>query len=111
MMTIPRWWPLLLLIGGCATIPKGPSVLVLPGTGKAFAQFQADDSACRQFAFSQATAQQPESRSEGRQSYDLGYIQCMYGRGHKIPVSGEARYGDRQDWHSPPPPNLPSPDQ
>jgi hypothetical protein len=30
-------------VGGCATVPRGPSVKVLPGSGKTFEQFQADD--------------------------------------------------------------------
>jgi hypothetical protein len=38
------------LLGGCATVPSGPSVMVLPGAGKTFEQFQADDAVCRQFA-------------------------------------------------------------
>ncbi len=39
-----------LAIGGCAAVPRGPSVSVLPGSGKTFEQFQADDAACRQWA-------------------------------------------------------------
>lgn len=39
-----------LFLGACATVPAGPSVMVLPGTGKDFNQFQMDDSVCRQFA-------------------------------------------------------------
>jgi len=35
---------------GCATLPTGPSVRVLPGPGKPFEQFQADDAVCRQWA-------------------------------------------------------------
>ena len=43
--------PLLaLMFGACVTVPTGPSVIVLPGTGKPFEQFQADDAACREFA-------------------------------------------------------------
>lgn len=38
------------LMGGCATLPDGPSVMVLPGSGKSFEQFQVDDLACRDFA-------------------------------------------------------------
>ena len=38
------------LVAGCATVPAGPSVSVLPGRGKTFAQFQDDDVACRQWA-------------------------------------------------------------
>jgi len=41
------------LATGCATIPTGPSVMVLPGSGKAFEQFQVDDTACRQWALYQ----------------------------------------------------------
>ncbi len=37
-------------MSGCATIPAGPSVMVLPGQGKPFEQFQADDAICRQWA-------------------------------------------------------------
>jgi hypothetical protein len=40
----------LLIAGGCATIPNGPSVMVLPPPGKPFDQFQADDIACRQWS-------------------------------------------------------------
>jgi hypothetical protein len=40
----------LLLVGGCATIPTGPSVMVMPPPGKPFEQFQAEDSVCRQWA-------------------------------------------------------------
>jgi hypothetical protein len=39
-----------LLLSDCATIPTGPSVMVMPGQGKSFEAFQADDSACRQWA-------------------------------------------------------------
>lgn len=42
-----------LLLTACATVPTGPSVLVLPGTGKNFEQFQVDDGACRQWALQQ----------------------------------------------------------
>jgi len=42
-----------LLVTACATIPTGPSVMVLPGSGKAFEQFQADDAVCRQWAAQQ----------------------------------------------------------
>jgi hypothetical protein len=45
-----------LLLTGCATVPTGPSVLVLPGTMKNFEQFQADDAMCRQWALEQTGA-------------------------------------------------------
>ena len=40
----------LMVFGGCATMPTGPSVRVLPGPGIPFEQFQADDALCRQWA-------------------------------------------------------------
>jgi hypothetical protein len=43
----------LLTVAGCATIPRGPSVMALPGPGKTFEQFQADDAICRQWAAQQ----------------------------------------------------------
>ena len=33
----------LLALGACTTLPTGPSILALPGTGKSFDQFRADD--------------------------------------------------------------------
>jgi hypothetical protein len=51
-----RWLkfaPLLALmaLGACASFPTGPSQMSLPGTGKSFDQFRADDAACRQYAY------------------------------------------------------------
>jgi hypothetical protein len=42
-----------LVVAGCATLPTGPSVMVLPTSGKPFEQFQAEDAACKQWASSQ----------------------------------------------------------
>jgi len=39
-----------LILSGCATMPTGPNVTVLPGPGKPFEVFQADDAVCRQWA-------------------------------------------------------------
>jgi len=53
IMKLLRFSPLLLgvlLLGACVSMPKGPSVMVLPGTGKSFDQFRYDDVECRQFA-------------------------------------------------------------
>jgi hypothetical protein len=44
----------LMVLGGCATVPPGPSVMVLPAPGKPFEVFQSDDYACRQWALQQA---------------------------------------------------------
>ena len=38
------------ILGGCVTMPAGPSVMVLPEPGKSFEEFQSDDAICRQWA-------------------------------------------------------------
>jgi OmpA family protein len=45
--------PAALVLSACASIPTGPNVMVLPGSGKGFEQFQADDAVCRQWAAQQ----------------------------------------------------------
>ena len=42
-----------LLLGACATLPNGPGVMALPGTGKSFDEFRSNDAECRQYASSQ----------------------------------------------------------
>ena len=131
---------LVLLLASCATIPTGPSIMALPGSGKSFDQFRDDDVYCKQYALAQVegtTANQASMRSgvgtaalgtlvgaaagaafggaEGaaigagsgllggtlmgsgtsrasgdirQQRYGIGYTQCMYGKGHRVPVSG-----------------------
>ena len=49
----------LALLGGCATMPTGPTVTVYPGPGKPFEVFQADDYACRQWAQEQIGGASP----------------------------------------------------
>jgi len=53
--------PIALLLGGCTTVPSGPSVLVLPGSGKTFDQFRSDDLVCRQFAQAQLNGTTPDA--------------------------------------------------
>src|SRR3990172_7924543 len=126
-----RWTALgaVLLLGACATLPpSGPSVMVLPGSGKNFDQFRADDYECRNFASAQtgATPEQAQvdsgvksaaigtavaagagaaqsSAGAMQRRYDVSYVQCMYAKGHQIPTSG--RYeGQRRGYSAPPPP-------
>ncbi len=40
----------LLILGACASLPTGPSVMVLPSAGKSFEVFQSEDLACRNWA-------------------------------------------------------------
>src|SRR5229473_1997842 len=53
------------LLAACTTVPPGPRVMVLPGAGKSFDQFQTDDAVCRQWASQQAgtTAQAVSGQS------------------------------------------------
>lgn len=147
-----------LAVAACASIPNGPSVMVLPGTGKSFDQFRADDFDCRQFAHYQVGGKEAEQAAgesvaksaalgtvvgaaagaalggqsgaaagagtgllfgtavgagEGDMSsydlqrrYDHAFIQCMYARGHKVPVAG--RFASSTPSYAPPPP-PPSP--
>ncbi len=39
-----------LSLAACTSMPSGPNVLVLPGSGKNFNQFRGEDFQCRQFA-------------------------------------------------------------
>jgi len=45
---------LLLVLAGCATVPTGPSVMVLPAPGKSFGEFQAEDANCKWWASQQS---------------------------------------------------------
>src|SRR6266511_1415052 len=115
-----RWIGLLILVpflGACATVPAGPSVMVLPGSGKSFEQFQADDAMCRQWAYQQTGTTPGEAAgASGAQSagyhvqrrYDIAYQQCMYAKGNQIP--GVARtYRGGVPPPPPPPPASGSP--
>ncbi len=55
MFNIHRLLALLVvsLLTACASIPSGPSVMALPGSGKNFDQFRNDDYQCKQFAYEQ----------------------------------------------------------
>jgi len=101
------------VLSACATMPSSPSILVLPGTGQSYDQFHNDDLMCRRLAYEQIanSPEEPDSKEEGQQDYDIGYIQCMYSKKHRVPVPGGLTYGSQQEWHAPPPPNLPAPPQ
>jgi hypothetical protein len=76
-----------LVLAGCAS--TGPRVLALPGSGKTLDQFHADDGACREWA---------GRASSDRRGYDMAYLQCMYAKGNRIPVTG----GRQPAYVSPP---------
>src|SRR5207247_7174868 len=68
-----------LALGACATVPPGPSVMVLPGTGKSFDQFQADDAVCRQWASVQ-TGTTPQ-QAAGSSTAKSGVLGTLLGAG------------------------------
>jgi len=65
------WLPLAAVLGlsACTVMPTGPSVMALPGTGKSFDQFRADDYNCRQYALGQVGG---VSASEGATRAGVG---------------------------------------
>lgn len=142
MFTLRRLFMLLMsgILAACVSMPTGPSVMTLPGSGKSFEQFRADDYECREYAFQQIGGTTPQQSIQtsgvesaatgtglgaaagaalgggqgavigagtgllagsavgsstattsgyiGQQRYDISYIQCMYAKGHRVPVSG-----------------------
>ena len=64
----------LLLLAGCASVPTGPSVMALPGTGKSFEQFRNDDAACRQYAHYQAGGAGQAAADAGLSSAAVGTV-------------------------------------
>jgi hypothetical protein len=120
----------ILTITGCVSIPSGPSVMVLPGTGLSFEQFSNDNAVCQQYASLQVggtSANQAAINSgatsgaaspsmyEVQERYDAAYIQCMYAKGHQVPVSGQFSYQSSRraappaSQIPPPPPGSPKP--
>ena len=142
-----RWAsPSLLLLAltsltACVSMPTGPSMMALPGTGKNFEEFRYDDYLCRQFAYHKVGGNTPSrasmssgvgsaavgagvgaaagaalgggrgaaigagtgavagslagigtaaaSGSISQERYDAAYVQCMYAKGHQVPVYGQ----------------------
>lgn len=163
--------PVLAVLAGCASTPSGPNVMVLPGTGKSFDQFRADDFECRQYAHLQSGGRTPDEAgssagvnsaavgavvgaaagaaigrsghamaagaglgtaggalagtSAAAQSgrtvqgrYDIAFQQCMYAKGHQIPMASGYRghlgssgptYRQAAPPPPPPPPGSPPP--
>ncbi len=151
----------ILAMSGCASLPNGPGVMVLPGSGLSFERFRNDDAVCQQFASFQVGGTTPNqagvnsgvtsavvgtalgaaagaaigggqgaaigagtglvagglvgtsaansSMYDVQQRYDTAYIQCMYAKGHQVPVSGQFSGAIPQQAippaaHIPPPP-------
>jgi hypothetical protein len=85
-------------------------MLVLPGTGKSFDKFHLDDIDCRQYA--SALMDDPNSSGDTsayglQRRYDNFYLQCMYAKGHKVPVAGVLTSAPPPHTMPPPPPPPP----
>jgi hypothetical protein len=80
------------LLAACSSAPTtyGPSMMVLPGTNKTFDHFRLDEQDCRAHAQSQIGKSSSEQDSAGtpQQRYDRAFLQCMYAKGHKVPLTG-----------------------
>ncbi len=61
-----------LVAAGCATVPTGPRVMVLPGHGKPFEVFQEDDAVCRRWAAQQIGVTQEQADQEVAKSAVAG---------------------------------------
>ena len=86
-----------LLLNACAILPDGPTVVALPGTGLSLQSFQNDDINCQAFALGQINSNSSQAGGSGpsrswytmQQRYDINYVQCMYAKGHRVPVNGQ----------------------
>ena len=154
-----------MLFTACATVPAGPSVMVLPGQGKGFDQFQNDDATCRQWATHQTGTSPGQGAAQStiggaaigtllgaaagalvgaaagrpgtgaavgagvglvggtavgasnagptygslQRRYDSAYTQCMYSKGHQVPVArgSQPSYASQPGMTPPPPPPPP----
>jgi hypothetical protein len=62
------------VLSACVTVPPGPSQPSLPGRGKAWDQFQADDASCRQVAAAQGGVPSEAAANAGAGSAVAGTV-------------------------------------
>src|SRR6185437_5959466 len=85
-----------LALGGCAVVPPaGPSVLVMPGPGKSFPQFQAEDTTCRHAAAQWVSGEAAQASDAANGNAVLGTlfgaaIGALYGAAAGNPGAGAA---------------------
>jgi hypothetical protein len=63
-----------LALTACTTTPTGPSVAVMPGNGKSFDQFNADDAVCRQYAGNQTSGAAADANNKAVESGVVGTL-------------------------------------
>jgi len=84
----------LLVLAGCATVPTGPSVMVLPTPGKPFEVFQAEDASCRLWASQQVGLTPQEAVNQNTAAGAVGGTILGAGLGAAIgAASGNAGAG------------------
>jgi hypothetical protein len=85
---------LVLVLAGCATVPSGPSVMVLPAQGKPFEQFQAEDANCKMWASQQSGLSAQEGYNQNTASGAIVGTVIGAGLGAAIgAISGNAGMG------------------
>ncbi|HEX8012171.1 MAG TPA: glycine zipper family protein [Casimicrobiaceae bacterium] len=83
-----------LVLAGCVTVPTGPAVMALPGTGKSFDAFRADDISCRQYAQSSLGPVPGQPGANAAAANALGGAALGAAAGAILgSVSGEAGHG------------------
>jgi hypothetical protein len=86
-------------LAGCASVPKGPDVAVMPGPGKSFEQFTADDRVCRDYSDkSLKTSVNKEGAKTVGEGAGVGVllgaaVGALLGRGHPGAVESGAGVG------------------
>jgi hypothetical protein len=76
------------LLSACAVVPSGPSVMVLPGMGKPFDQFQLDDGVCRQYAETQTGI--PPGEAGTRSTVNTAALGTLLGAGAGAAIGAAA---------------------
>ena len=63
-----------LILTACVSVPTGPSIMTLPGSGKNFDQFRSDENQCRQYAHEEigGVTKSQSDASSGLQSAAIG---------------------------------------
>src|SRR5258706_1332465 len=62
----------LVLLGGCVSVPDGPTVPVTPARGKPWSQFQREDADCQDYAYSRVAGRAHEANNRALTSAIIG---------------------------------------
>lgn len=74
-----------LMLAGCAQTPMGPTVQVMPGPGKTFDAFQADQANCKTYAAGQV---QGQAEAANQQAVGAGVLSTVLGAGLGAAIGG-----------------------